>query len=275
MRGPAPIQPPHRMRIFAISDLHTDFRENRLLLQRLAGRDYSRDVLVVAGDVADRLDTLRETLTFLRGLFREVWFVPGNHELWVRNDPRDSVEKFAAVLETCARAGVRTSPGRAAGHWIVPLFSWYEESFDSGDEGVREELEAWSDFYFCRWPEHAANPAEHFAALNARRLRRFEGPVLTFSHFVPRAELVPPVRHLTFKGLPKVAGSALIERQLREAGSTVHVYGHTHLMGDRVIDGVRYVQNWLHPLRTEGPDAPLKLIHDAESDASLAQPMFC
>jgi predicted phosphodiesterase len=263
------------MRIFAISDLHTDFRENRLLVQRLAGRDYTRDVLVVAGDVADRLETLRETLVFLRGLFREVWFVPGNHELWVRGDTRDSLEKFAAVLDLCARAGVRTGPGRAEGHWIVPLFSWYDEAFDRHDEGVREELEAWSDFYFCRWPREVESPAEHFAALNGRWLRRYEGPVLTFSHFVPRPELVPAVRHLTFKGLPKVAGSEIIERQLREAGSTVHVYGHTHLMDDRVIDGVRYVQNWLHPLRNEGPDAPLKLIHDAGAEAPLSHPLFC
>jgi predicted phosphodiesterase len=263
------------MRIFAISDLHTDFRENRLLLQRLAGRDYSGDVLIVAGDVADRMETIRETLAFLRGLFREVWFVPGNHELWVRNDPRDSVEKFHAVLELCARVGVRTGPGRAGGHWIVPLFSWYDEAFDVRGEAVTQELEAWSDFYFCRWPGEAADPAAYFAGLNQRWLRRFEGPVLTFSHFVPRPELVPPVRVLTFKGLPRVAGSTHIERQLREAGSTLHVFGHTHLMDDRVIDGVRYVQNWMHPLRNEGPDAPLKLIHDARADTSITQPLFC
>ena len=263
------------MRIFAISDLHTDFRENRLLLQRLAGRDYSGDVLLVAGDVADRMETIRETLVFLRGLFREVWFVPGNHELWVRNDPRDSVEKFHAVLDLCARVGVRTGPGRAGGHWIVPLFSWYDEAFDVRGEAVTQELEAWSDFYFCRWPGEAADPAAYFAGLNQRWLRRFDGPVLTFSHFVPRPELVPPVRVLTFKGLPRVAGSAHVERQLREAGSTLHVFGHTHLMDDRVIDGVRYVQNWMHPLRNEGPDAPLKLIHDARADSTVSQPLFC
>jgi predicted phosphodiesterase len=264
------------MRIFAISDLHTDFRENRLLLDRLAARDYGADVLIVAGDVADRMATIRETLAFLRGLFRDVWFVPGNHELWVRNEPRDSVQKFHAVLETCTEVGVRTAPGRAGSHWIVPLFSWYDEAFDAHDEGVRADLEAWSDFYFCRWPEDAGAPHEYFAGLNARRLRPYDGLVITFSHFVPRPELVPPVRYLSFKGLPKVAGSLRIEEQLRRVGSRIHVFGHTHLMDDRMIDGVRYVQNYLHPLRMNGPHAPLKLIHDAGTAAlSDLQPMFC
>ncbi|MDB4949800.1 MAG: hypothetical protein JWM27_2449 [Gemmatimonadetes bacterium] len=264
------------MRIFALSDLHTDFRENRRLIQRLAERDYRGDALIVAGDVADRLETVRETLGFLRGLFADVWFVPGNHELWVRNDPRDSVQKFHAVLAACAEVGVRTAPGRAAGHWIVPLFSWYDAAFDVRGEGVQADLEAWSDNYFCRWPPDVGSPSAYFATLNERSLRAYDAPVVTFSHFVPRPELVPPVRYLSFKGLPKVAGSLRIDQQLRAVGSRVHVFGHTHLADDRVIDGVRYVQNWMNPRRSDGPDTPLKLIHDAGAELpSALQPLFC
>ena len=43
------------MRIFAVSDLHTDFAENRRLLQQVSSPSYLRDVLVVAGDIADDL----------------------------------------------------------------------------------------------------------------------------------------------------------------------------------------------------------------------------
>jgi Icc-related predicted phosphoesterase len=43
------------MRIFAVSDLHTDFAENRRRLQQSSSTSYLHDVLVVAGDIADDL----------------------------------------------------------------------------------------------------------------------------------------------------------------------------------------------------------------------------
>jgi predicted phosphodiesterase len=233
------------MRIFALSDLHADFRENRRLLDALPTGEHRGDALVVAGDVADSPEVLAETLSLLRGRFAEVFFVPGNHELWVRGRPGDSVEKFRAVLSVCAAAGVRTAPAKVGGAWVVPLFSWYHESFDVAGEGVADELEAWSDRYFCRWPEAIGRVDRYFLAMNEPHVRRYDAPVVTFSHFVPRPELVPPVRYLRFKGLPLVAGSTGIDAQLRRIGAAVHVYGHTHIPGDRVIDGVRYVQNWL------------------------------
>src|SRR5262245_1069087 len=72
------------MRILAISDLHTDFRENMLLLEQLSDGAYQRDVLIAAGDISDRVGTLETTLGLLRAKFMKVFYVPGNHELWVR-----------------------------------------------------------------------------------------------------------------------------------------------------------------------------------------------
>lgn len=37
------------MRVFAVSDLHTDFAENRRRLQEISSTSYSQDVLGVAG----------------------------------------------------------------------------------------------------------------------------------------------------------------------------------------------------------------------------------
>ncbi|HEX2202104.1 MAG TPA: metallophosphoesterase [Longimicrobium sp.] len=235
------------MRIFAVSDLHADFRENRARLDDVSTTEFRHDALIVAGDVADSIDVLTETLGHLKARFAEVFFVPGNHELWVRGSAAaaDSVEKFHAVLKACDAAGVRTRPARVGGTWVVPLFGWYHADFDVSREGREEELEAWSDRYFCRWPENVGRPDRYFLTLNEPHVRRYDAPVVTFSHFVPRPELVPPVRYLRFKGLPLVAGTALLDQQLRRIGASVHVFGHTHITEDRVIDGVRYVQNWL------------------------------
>lgn len=256
------------MRIYAISDLHTDFRENRAALERAGLTGHGDDALIVAGDVADAEATIRETLQWLAGRFAEVFFVPGNHELWVRNEERDSMEKFRAVLRLCDQVGVRTEPARVGGVWIVPLFSWYDASFDVRGEGVEEELEAWSDRYFCRWPAGMERVDEAFLRMNEPRVRPYDAPVITFSHFVPRPELVPPARYLRFRGLPLVAGSMGIEAQIRRILPRVHVFGHTHIPSDKVIEGVRYVQNYY---RRSSPE-PLQLVWGEDS---LAAPMFC
>jgi predicted phosphodiesterase len=257
------------MRIFAVSDLHADLRANREALERAPLDGHRGDALIVAGDVADREEVLRDVLGRLAERFREVFFVPGNHELWVRGEARDSMEKFRAVLDLCASLGVRTGPARAGDAWVVPLFSWYHRDFDVRGEGVEEELEAWSDHYFCRWPAGLGRPDEAFLALNRPRVHLYDAPVVTFSHFLPRPELLPEVRHLRFRGLPLVTGSLGLERQLREAGSRVHVFGHTHIPWDREIDGVRYLH---HPFGTRGP--LLRLVRPSPPPEPEA-PRFC
>jgi predicted phosphodiesterase len=258
------------MRIFAVSDLHADVRENRALLERIPATAYRDDALIVAGDVADRLSVLESALARLRERFAEVFFVPGNHELWVRGEEGSSVDKFHAVLALCARLGVRTAPARFAGAWIVPLFSWYDAAFDVRGEGVEAELEAWSDRYFCRWPEGAGPLDRLFLAMNEPRVHPYDAPVVTFSHFVPRPDLVPRVEALRFKGLAKVAGSEGIEAQIRRIGAAVHVFGHTHITEDRTIDGVRYVQHWLQRPAEGAPFLPFK-----EVWAAGPAPVFC
>jgi Icc-related predicted phosphoesterase len=258
------------MRIYAISDLHTDFRENRAALEHAGLAGHRDDALIVAGDVADSEAVLRDTLEWLAGRFAEVFFVPGNHELWVRGETRDSMEKFQAVLRLCDQVGVRTEPARVGGAWVVPLFSWYHKDFDVSGEGVEEELEAWSDRYFCKWPAGIGRIDEAFLRMNEPRVHPYDAPVVTFSHFVPRPELVPSVRYLRFKGLPLVAGSTELDAQIRRIRPRVHVFGHTHIPADRMINGVRYVQNYFR----RDASSPLMLVWTSEDEA-FAPPMFC
>lgn len=262
------------MRIYAISDLHTDFRENRAALERAGLAGHRDDALIVAGDVADAENVLRDTLQWLVQRFAEVFFVPGNHELWVRGEERDSMDKFRAVLRLCDQVGVRTEPARVGGAWVVPLFSWYHPDFDASGEGVEEELEAWSDRYFCRWPEGIGRIDQAFLRMNDSRVHRYDAPVITFSHFVPRPELLPPVRYLRFKGLPLVAGSMGIEEQIRVIQPRVHVFGHTHIPADETIGGVRYVQNYFRRPADGAARDPLKLVWATEDEAFPA-PSFC
>jgi Icc-related predicted phosphoesterase len=249
------------MRVYAISDLHTDFRENRLVLEGLSDVAYRQDTLIVAGDIADKLQVIKDTLALLKKKFKNVCYTPGNHELWVRNENIDSLQKFHAVLALCDSLGVLTRPARLAGHWIVPLFSWYQASFAATDSDDTSELEGWADYHFCKWPAGLGALTDFFLGLNEAHIKDYDQPVISFSHFLPRRELLPSREHLKFKQLPQVAGSLALDEQIRHLKSGVHVFGHSHIGYDRVIDGVRYVQNALgYPRERAGMNFPVKIL---------------
>jgi len=254
------------MRLFATSDLHTDYKENLQWLKSLSDTHYRHDALIVAGDISDRLYLIRETLLLLRSKFKHVLFTPGNHELWVRGVEGDSIKKFRRVLKLCDDINVITTPVRFHDLWVVPLFSWYDGVFepDMKDEETVARR-AWADFHFCRWPEEAKPLADYFLRLNEPHLKTYQGPVVSFSHFIPRMDLLPPKQYLRIGWLGAVSVCAALDGQIRRLNSRVHVCGHTHTTIDRVIDEVRYVQNAVrYPKeRSSTPSLPIKLICEA------------
>ncbi len=281
------------MRIFAISDVHADSPQNMALIQGFSGTDHLRDTLMLAGDVTDDFARLTRVLGDFREKFAHVFFVPGNHEIWVRRgQPGDSVAKFERILRLCAGLGVATSPGRVTsgsedpGAWVAPLFSWYVKPEQGAGslfvprEGDDPTLSMWADEVLARWPERLS-VADYFLDMNEPHIHRdYDAPVVSFSHFLPRKELMfrpagasPPVRFRRASrfNFSRVAGSARLESQIRALGSVLHVYGHQHRNRDRVIDGVRYVSNCLGypPERARGDIGPgggsLKLVWNTAS----------
>ena len=243
------------MRLFATSDLHTDYKENFRWLQELSDTDYLQDTLIVAGDISDRLEIIRETLLLLRSKFRKLLFTPGNHELWVRSEEINSLDKFQRILNLCEELDIATKPLRLDGVWVVPLFSWYDGVFEP-------EMRAWADFHFCKWPDDATPLAYYFLRLNKPHLRQYDAPVITFSHFLPRSDLLPPKEYLKITWLGHVSICAALDAQIRQLNSRVHVCGHTHTTFDVVIDEVRYVQNAVrYPKERRTPSFPIKLIY--------------
>lgn len=241
------------------SDLHVDSGENLRLLDNGSSIPASA-ALLLPGDVATSLSRLREALVLLLRRFAYIFFLPGNHELWVHKEQdghqMTSLDKFLASLELCRSLGVRTTPaildfGRARA-FVLPLFGWY---CPEGWGGVG------SDDYdmSCRWPLSVAprtvgscqpEIAAYFLSLNSARLaavaraRAEEGAgdavVLVCSHFLPRPELFPG-----YTDLLGFMGTLGLDEQARSVGAQIHCFGHSHMSLDVLVGGVRYVQNAL------------------------------
>jgi predicted phosphodiesterase len=231
------------MRVFTVSDLHVDYGENLAWLEGLSQRDYTDDLLIVAGDVSDSVALLRRALTQLKSCFAHVLFVPGNHDLWVADgEDGTSLDKFARVCEVVRDAGVGMSPLRIGALAIVPLLGWYDYSFGTPSARLRR---SWVDFKRCRWPTGGDLSAVcgHFAAINELAVAGTAGPCVSFSHFLPRLDVMP--QWISAKGrlVYPVLGSSRLEAQVRRLGSLLHIYGHSHVNGAVRIEGTWYVNN--------------------------------
>ncbi|CAK0839049.1 unnamed protein product, partial [Prorocentrum cordatum] len=174
------------LRVFGISDVHADWEENRALLEALPRGPFAEDALLVAGDVTHVQSTFLSTMRALRERFGHVFFVPGNHDLWLEGPSatdavrcEDSLAKHRWLLAECDRLGVWTTPVRfeAERLTIVPLFSWYHAEFDTEPElppGAlppalerrRRRLAELGDEVSCAWPDFlGAAPRERNRAL--------------------------------------------------------------------------------------------------------------
>lgn len=182
---------------------------------------------------------------------REVFFCPGNHELWVhldglaphdasvqREPAEDSAQKLHQVLDLCLQLGVLTAPTKVADClWIVPILSWHHQSWDTEPQipgAPPASRLTIPDYVRCVWPE-AAPGAAHGSRETAEWIdreyndsevlkavaldaRETGAHVISFSHFLPFQELLPEKRFLYFPNL--VRGTSCAPLCLRAGGST-------------------------------------------------------
>ena len=179
--------------------------------------------------------------------------------------PKDatSIERLHKIHRECASLGVLTAPAYASGTIIVPIASWYHETWDDepdiqGWKGIPAHNLVMTDFYACAWPPSLSKEGDSIAkyfdrsndqpkplleVVEGLRAAHPHAPTISFSHFVPRKELSPEKRYLFFPPLSKASGSKHLERRVAALRSDVHVFGHTHFGWDATLDdGIRYIQ---------------------------------
>lgn len=189
-----------------------------------------------------------------------------------------SGDKFFAVLSMCDRLGVHTTPKFVGELIIWPLFSWYkggDQGLGSGDPGVMRHFDpqcTWPEF-ICDTPNNSLSSsiATFFEQLNKLAidtLRRKPSTVATisFSHFVPHTQLFPGLA-----AMRHVMGCESIARQVALCDSDVHVFGHSHLNIDLMLDGTRFVQAALGHQRdlTRDPYHQPSLVWDSNAKGTL------
>eukprot|EP00913_Durusdinium_trenchii_P008375 g7868.t1 len=92
-------RPREELRIWALSDVFFDQHGVPEWCKSLSSSFFRDDVLMLAGNVADSLPQLRFAMTVLKSKFRRIFYVPGNHDLWVRRVTLSSIIKGEQVKD--------------------------------------------------------------------------------------------------------------------------------------------------------------------------------
>jgi len=251
------------LRIFATSDLHVDYRANREWLWGISNHDYQDDVIIVAGDISDIPSQVDAAFIALKQKFREVLFVPGNHDIWVkRSGEKDSFRKFEIINHMAADNGVITGPLTVNDTAIIPIHGWYDYSFGAPDAILEG---SWMDYSMCRWPcpmdDQDIN--SRFSLMNDGLDAGGASEIITYSHYLPRIDIMPEYIPPSKRFIYPVLGSVTIEETVRAMGPIIHVYGHSHVNRQVEIDGIKYINNALgYPHETRISSRMLLKIHE-------------
>lgn len=244
------------MKLWAIADLHVGYEVNRAALERVG--EYPDDWLIVAGDAGDTPAQLDLVLRTLTTRFKQLVWVPGNHELWTPRTlaPAErGLGHYERLVALCRRYGVLTPedpfpewPGDGPLRAIVPLFLLYDYSF-APDEIGPDGAVAWAAERGVRSADEdllAPHPFDTRAAWCHARVAEAEARLAALpagarlvlvNHFPLRRDLAVLPR------IPRFAawcGTRRTEDWHRRFNVEAVVYGHLHLRASREVHGVRF-----------------------------------
>lgn len=232
------------------SDLHVTFVANRERVARLRSADPG-DWLIVAGDVAERIDVVVDTLAALRRRFARVIWTPGNHELFSR--PTDRFKgraRYMRLVELLRTVGVDTpeDPYPVFGEvTVVPLFTLYDYSFRppylaehstadalAAARGARATLD--DELFIAPFVDIPAWCAER-VAYSRQRLAHVAGPTLLVNHW---PLVVEPTRRMFRPELALWCGTTATRSFPQDYRAIGAVHGHLHMPGEIRVAGVSH-----------------------------------
>lgn len=192
----------------------------------------------------------------------KIWYVPGNHDIWVaRSGERDSLMKYTLLTAMAGDYDIETRPDIIQGIEIIPLHGWYDYTFGGGRASLED---IWLDYSMCRWPGQMDDTeiAERFLSMNRHLKNDKKNMRITFSHYLPRIDIMPEYIPPSKRTIYPVLGSYRLETVIRKIHPSIHVYGHSHVNRQVTIDGITYINNaYGYPHETRITSKRLLKIH--------------
>ena len=267
------------MTLWALSDLHVGYEENRATVAAMAARP--EDWLILAGDTGETPAHLDFVLKELVPRFAHVIWTPGNHDLWTPPQlapAQRGVAHYERLVALCRSYGVDTPEdpfpiykGEGGPAVVASAFTLYDYSFRP--EGVsREDAIDWAADEGLRATDEALLAPDPYPTRDAwcharvayTEARLAEIPadarIVLVDHYPLRRDLAVLPR------IPRFSiwcGTTLTESWTTRFPIDIVVSGHLHMRSTRWRDGVRFEEVSL------GYPRPAQWRSEAGADAYL------
>lgn len=232
-----------------ISDLHLDHTDSF----DWTGMATSA-VCIVAGDISRDLEVVRETLEHLGQCYRAVFYIDGNNEHYHNSESfNDSYTVISEAVDTIENVVyLQNNCVIMNGVAIIGTNGWWTWDLDpSIDE---QQCKLWyCDKYLVN---HGTTDVIHSMAYNdaaylmhtIKKLQTHQDveKIVIVTHTVPIADLINHDISLTDTYEFNKMGTCLLQHALAadtENKVDTWCFGHYHQSVDKMIDGIRYVNN--------------------------------
>lgn len=276
------------MQLHALSDLHVGFAINRAALADIRARP--DDWLILGGDLGETGDHLRAVFAALVPKFRQLIWVPGNHELWTSREDGQLLAgpaKYDLLVDLCRAHGVLTPEdpypvwtGAGGPHRLAPMFLLWDRSMRPDAVAEADAVKWAAEEGVISADEFRIEPAPYpsvpawSAARQASTAARLDAacaaddlPTILVNHWPLREDLIYLPRLPRYTPWCGTRATADWHRRYRAA---VVVTGHLHTRRTDWIDGVRFEEVSLgyprHWRQEVGVDLHLRTIMPEQTD---------
>ena len=227
------------MKIVTVSDIHLDMNSNYaradllpVFIQCL--KRVEADLIIIAGDLCDyAADTIQVLNRLEAELEIKVLFIPGNHDIWVKQKEHSSWESYHQLREH--PSSLLGKPYELNnGYVVIGEMGWYDYSFVKENIPYRAVIEHLQDWGDCKWTEWKMNDQklnEWMLEHLKEQLNRYKDEkIILVHHFVPYLDfLSESTEYMDWNLYNAFMGSNSAGKLIDSYGNIKYViFGHTH-----------------------------------------------
>lgn len=242
------------MEISVISDIHIDINKDYPVIEKLLEfqKEHGVSALLIAGDISSDPEVTLKTIQYLKKEgHQQVYYVPGNHDLWKKEHKNwkteDIYQRFCKDVDC-----VCNKPAVVGDHVIIGDVTWFDYSY-ANRAYTTEEFDkmsrngrTWQDFYFNDWSAENVQTCNIFlqkieGQIKETKEKMPDKKIVLMTHMISHEMFCVPEQIADWSYFNAFLGSKKLQELAVKYQVDYAVCGHVHYRATKKQDGVTWM----------------------------------
>lgn len=242
------------MRTSVISDIHVDVNYEYPVVDELLKFQEKHKVtnLLIAGDISSDPEMTKKVINELKERGKQqVYYVPGNHDLWKKQHPDastvDIYEKFRKD-ENC----LCDKPAIIGNHVIIGDVAWFDYTYGTSQietaeyEKMSRNGRTWQDYYYNDWSSENQKISDEFLEKLEQQIKNAvskmpDKKILLMTHMISHEMFRVPEHLADWSYFNAFLGTRKLQELAIKYQVDYAVCGHVHYRNTKKQDGVTWM----------------------------------